>query len=142
MPIEKICLEFVGFFGKKEFDLIPSKQGIYGVYSGTLLPDKTTMDRQLFYIGQSNDLRTRISSHDLDQWADEKRKKFHEIFFNYAFVSSSELCKRAEAAMIHEHQTTANDKYKNSFPFPDTKIVTSGDNDCMNRDFIVRHKPS
>lgn len=88
------------------------------------------------YIGQSENIRERISNHEKE--AEWKRYLYssEELIFSCTKLSISEL-DRFEAAMIYEHKPPTNTEYVYNFPFPTTEVTTYGCNACLYDNFIV-----
>ncbi|SRR6266540_347048 len=129
-------VEFDGYWNEAGIDEMPNESGVYVVY-GSLDKTMTTIDlRLLIYIGEAEKVGERLTNH-------EKKPTWHKYLgigenFRFAFgpVAGTDR-ERVEAALIFKHQPPANDQYKDSFPFDDTTIYTSGNNALLRDAFIV-----
>ena len=131
-------LDFSGYWRERNVNGLPAKSGIYGVYAATYNQgnDRVTLNR-LLYIGESENVRDRVSNHEKwEKWRQELRAG-EELCFNMAPISPAADRGRAEAAMIYEHKPPCNDEYVNQFPFDQTTITTRGRNALMKAQFTV-----
>lgn len=139
MTEQNYNLEFDGYWRAPNINGMPSKSGIYCVYACTNnRTDRTVTLNQLLYIGESADVRSRVSNHE--SWKDWKRKLKggQELCFNAAPISPMAARERAEAAMIFKHKPPCNTEYVNSFPFDKTTVRTSGKNALLSAAFTVQ----
>lgn len=101
--------------------------GVYGVYvcKYNPPPDDTVTLIKLIYIGEAKDVNDRISNHEKrSKWEDEVPSN-NELCFSFARVTSPDR-ERAECALIYHHKPTCNDEYKDSFPYEDTTVISTG----------------
>ena len=135
--MKTISLEFKGYWLEVNKGDIPAESGIYGVYACTYNKEQRTVSlRELVYIGESFDVKSRISSHErLSDW--KKRLRAGEtLCYSFAKVErSNRLC--AEAAVIFHHKPPCNIEYTYSFPFTDTSITATGKHAKIDDFFIV-----
>lgn len=138
MIAKTINLAFNGYWRDVNNAGIPNQSGVYLVYTCTYSPQakKVTLHK-LIYIGESKQVRDRIQGH-------EKRLKWNahlstgqELCFSFAPVPSPDR-QRAEAALIFYHKPPVNDEYKNSFPFDDTTVSSTGRCEFVTPLFTVR----
>lgn len=130
-------LTFEGYWREVNKGSVPNKSGVYCVYASTYNASAGTVSlRKLLYVGESANVGDRISAHErLPDW--KKRLKDGEtLCYSFAPVESSDR-HRAEAAVINKHKPPCNKEYKDSFPFPDTTINTSGMNAHLIASFTV-----
>lgn len=131
-------LNFVGYWVEAAIRLIPVHSGIYGVYAATYnQPANTVGLNRLIYMGESENVNSRIVSHEC--WSLWRRQlRIGEIVcFNTAPISPADDRRRAEAAMIYGHKPVCNDEYKDSFPFEQTTITAYGSNALMRPTFTA-----
>jgi len=131
-------LEFDGYWRTPKINGMPAKSGIYCVYACTYNPRERTVSLQrLLYIGESENVRSRVSNHE--SWGDWKRKlrSGEELCFNAALIAPEAARERSEAAMIFKHKPPCNSEYVNSFPFDKTTVRTSGENALLSSVFTV-----
>lgn len=133
--MDLINLSFQGYWREVNKGGIPSESGIYCVYRCTF-DGKYVNIKELLYIGESFDTRDRIEGHE--RYYDWTRHLRTGEVLCYSFAPKSVNRERAEAALIFNHKPVVNSEYKNSFPYPDTKIKTSGSNAGIYDEFIVR----
>ena len=121
-----INLDFEGYWREVNKGGIPSKSGVYLVYVCRHNKSKgtVTLDR-LIYIGEAEDVQDRIANHE--KWPKWRQyvPNGSEICFSVAGITSPDR-ERAEAALIYYHKPPCNDEYKDSFPFEDTTVVSTG----------------
>ena len=63
--------------------------------------------------------------------------KGHDLYFSAAKMPSAPDRKQAAAAMINHYKPPCNDKYKDVFPFPETTVITTGENLKLEEPFTV-----
>jgi len=138
----KINLEFGGFY---KIENLPTKKhkgsGIYVVYAGRNFLSGTCLLRKILYIGESEEIETRINErHEhYNDWLKYLNKN-EFLFFSLANVNTNDR-ERAEAALICRHRDILpiNKKGKKSFLFPDTQIKITGRFKFLDKDFIVKN---
>ena len=135
--MKTISLEFNGYWREVNKASVPSKPGIYCVYTCTYNKDEKTVSlNRLVYVGESENVHNRIDSHErLEDW--KKQLKPGETLCYSIAEKSGDDRNRAEAAVIYHHKPPCNVEYVNSFPFPDTTINTSGRNAKLSSCFVV-----
>ena len=140
MAEQNYTLDFKGYWREANWNAIPTESGIYCIYAGTYNADNDSVSlRSLLYIGESNDVRTRISQdprNRRDKWARSLRPG-EELIANFAAISPEGDRQRAEAAMIFHHKPPCNVEFTKHFPFDKTSIVTSGKNKLLSTSFTV-----
>ena len=132
-----ISIEFEGYWLDRNRKHLPAKSGIYCVYECTYNLDNKIALRKLIYIGEAKDVNDRVNGQH------EKRPDWkaqvepgNELCFSFGQVGEKHR-ERAEAALINHHQPPENDKYNDSFPFPDTTIKLSGEIKFLHSQFTV-----
>ena len=132
-----ISLTFKGYWREINKGSVPEESGVYCVYVCTYnTSEKTVSLRKILYIGESVNVRDRISDHDrLSDWK-KLLKPGETLCYSFAAVDSTDRL-RAEAALIYYHKPPCNTEYVNSFPFADTKIETGGRNNSLTKEFTV-----
>lgn len=126
MAMQSYDIEFNGYFMEPNKDALPEKSGIYCVYRGIHNVDKKSVTlKQLIYIGESADIKSRVGSHDrCDDW-EELLEDGEVLCYSYALVPTESRV-RVEAALIFKHQPPLNTEYAAAFPFDETKISIRG----------------
>lgn len=118
---------------------LPDWSGIYCIYAFEHNDPKTSYHaRGLLYIGESENIRERVSNHEhREDWENKLDKKNEVLLFRAAPISPKEDRERAEAAMIYHHKPPCNTQYVHSFPFDKTTIEISGETDHLTTNFTV-----
>jgi hypothetical protein len=142
MSSKSYYLDFTGYWLEKNIGGIPKASGVYCVYACTYNAetDKVSI-RLLVYIGEAQDVNDRIANHE--KWPDwrKHRQQGEELCFNFAPAEPSER-PRVEAALIFRHKPPENSEHKDSFPFGETTISTTGRNSLVDSKFTVHKTPS
>jgi hypothetical protein len=139
MFVKSYALGFEGYWREPAICGMPAKSGIYGVYACTFDVRAGTVSLwRLLYLGEAANVRDRVQGHE--KWP-EWRRQLHmgqELCLNAALVYGDDDRRRAEAAMIRQHQPPCNSTYRDSFPFDMTTVTTTGANALMHPVFTVR----
>jgi len=120
-------LEFNGCWRESNKSSIPDKSGIYCVYECTY-DEKTKKVRlcQLIYIGESENVRDRLSGHEKQKDWKKHVGAGNELCYSFAEVDSNDrVC--VEAAFIYVFKPLENTEYKDNFPFGRTIIFSNGE---------------
>lgn len=126
-----------GYWREENISGIPSHSGVYFVYTCTYNKSERTVSLQkLIYIGESGDVNDRLASHE--KWPDWRKYlgDGEEICISTCPVPSASR-NRVEAAYIFKHKPPVNTDYKNSFPFDETTINSSGKTRLLYTHFTV-----
>lgn len=126
-----------GYWRESAINGIPSHSGIYFVYIGSYNASKDTVSLEdLIYIGEADNVKNRIEKHE--KWKDWKKhlSTGQELIFSTGGISST-YRERVEAAYIYKHEPVENKEYKNSFPFDQTTVKSSGETALLDTDFTV-----
>lgn len=131
-----LTLEFEGYWLESTlpFDYNPS--GIYGVYTCSDSMAGVRIHR-LLYIGESTRIFSRIRDHTKSQLWKKHVRLGQSLCFNLAYVHDDALRKIAEASMIYEHKPPCNMDYKDSIPYNQITVRTSGANSLMKSIFTI-----
>ena len=138
--MKTISLNFRGYWLESHKTSVPAASGVYCVYAGTYRAetDKVSL-RELIYVGESNDVRERLSNHErLKDWKRHLRTG-ETLCYSVAKVNSDDR-ERAEAAVIYRNKPPCNTEYVYRFPFESTTIQTSGKNRFLEAVFTVYAK--
>ncbi|MCK5677030.1 MAG: hypothetical protein KAH72_00950 [Flavobacteriaceae bacterium] len=137
MATQTFNINIQGCWRDKNKSGIPKHSGVYFVYvaSYNQSDDKVTLHR-LIYIGESENVNDRIQNHEkYNEW-----KKYvsagRELCFSTGEVEGN-YRERVEAAYVFKHKPPVNTEYKNSFPFDQTIIVSTGMTSYLNTNFTV-----
>ncbi len=117
-------LKFQGYWLEANKDSIPAQSGIYLVYRCTYNGRNVTL-KEIIYIGESENVRQRITEHDKFHDWEKKLKVGEKICFSFAPVSGDSRV-LGEAALIYKQQPPVNSEYKDNFPFGQTTVVSIG----------------
>lgn len=136
-----ISIEFDGYQSRSRVDRIPSVSGVYAVHRGVYRPEANTVQLTgLLYIGESGDIRERITHHDRwDDW-EENLLAGESLWFSYGAIDNSRR-NRAEAALIFHHKPPLNTSGANQFNYDRTTIVLSGRHNLLAPYFTVDRTP-
>lgn len=137
MSAKSFSLVYDGYWREANVSYIPLKSGVYSVYAGTHNRTENTVHlRKLIYIGESENVRKRVSDHEkLRAWR-QYLNSGEELCFNFAPITTERL--RVEAALINYHKPPENTEYVNSFPFNQATVLTSGRDALLSSRFTVR----
>ena len=137
MAEKTISIEFGGYWRDENKSSIPAQSGVYCVYECTHnVKEKTVTLHKLIYIGEAENVRSRIADHKTrPDWLKHVRQG-NELCFSFGAVSGSER-ERVEAAMIFKHKPPENTEYVNSFPFDKTTMSLSGKTALLITNFTV-----
>lgn len=141
MVAKSYSLDFNGYWREPNIDGLPAKSGVYGVYACTYnSSERTVALKRLIYIGESENIKSRVATHE--KWPMWKRqlRAGEQICFNAALISPASDRERSEAAMINRHKPACNVEYVDEFPYDTTTITTKGRNALMERYFTVHRK--
>lgn len=136
MTAKSYSLAYQGYWRDVNAKSIPAQSGVYSVYACRYnRPDDTVAIHKLIYIGEAQNVRNRVSSHEkLPIW------RLHlaageELCFNFASIVAERV--RVEAALIHRHKPPENTEYVRIFPYETTTVSTSGRNRFLASHFTV-----
>jgi excinuclease UvrABC nuclease subunit len=144
MASKSYALTFEGYWREPNTGGLPDRSGIYCVYACTHNRAENTVSlNRLIYIGESENVRGRVTVHERrGDWRRELRAG-EELCFTAALISPEGDRLRSEAAMIFRHKPPCNVEYRDAFPFDQTTISTGGRNALLQAYFTVyRTSPS
>ena len=96
---------------------------------------------RVLYIGEASEIESTLVRRRLEpRW--KRAARGHRLFFSAAKVPSEADRKQAAAAMIHYHKPPCNDEHKDVFPFPETTVITAGENLALEEAFTVKTSAS
>lgn len=135
--MKSINLNFKGYRIEDNKNSIPSQSGIYCVYSCTYNETENTVSiKKLLYIGESENLHSRIATHNrLDDWK-KKLSATETLCYSFALINGDDR-NRAEAALIFKHNPPMNTEYTDNFPYNDTEMLLIGKTALLTTHFIV-----
>lgn len=126
-----------GYWDITNKEELPEYPGVYFVYETK--PDaerKIFLFGRLIYIGEADNVRKIILSHEkFVAWLQTVRFG-NEICFA-AGKTEPLYSERIMAAYIFRHKPYLNDKYKFTFPFMPTRLVSRGKTKLLNTDFTL-----
>lgn len=140
MAPESYSSDFDGYWREENIAGIPKASGVYCVYACTHNPERNTVSiRLLIYVGEAEDVNDRIVKHEKwDDWRSHLQRG-EQVCFNLAPLQSPDR-ERVEAALIFHHKPPENSEYKDSLPFDETTVSTSGKNKLLDSEFTVAPK--
>lgn len=116
---------------------IPIYSGVYFVYTAIYNEiSKNLSLGELIYIGESENVNSRIQNHEKYETWISLLSDGQELCFSTAVVHGDDRT-RVEAAYIFKHKPQVNIEYKNSFPFNQTTIISTGKTILVNINFTV-----
>jgi excinuclease UvrABC nuclease subunit len=135
------ALAFDGYWREPAVSGLPASAGVYCVYTCTynknVKPNPTVSIAKLVYIGESDNVRTRVGNHELLPTWKKQLTGDQVLCFSAATVSPEETRQRAEAALIFKHKPPINTEYTKAFPFDTTTINSSGTTRLLTTSFTV-----
>lgn len=137
MPEKTYSQVFNGYWREVNKNGLPAASGVYCVYEATYnRTANSVVLHRLIYIGESENIRNRIATHEkTNEWKRYVRYG-NELCFSSSLVNGSDRL-QVEAALIYEHKPPVNTEYKYEFPFDTTTIYTSGCNAFIRDSFTV-----
>lgn len=137
MAAQTYNIQFDGYWRDENKGSLPSKSGVYCVYSCVHnKSEKTVSITKLIYIGEAANVNTRVANHEkYDDWKSHL-KSGEELCFSFGGVSSADR-ERCEAALIFKHKPPENKEYVDSFPFNQTTMRLSGKTALLTTNFTV-----
>jgi len=137
MAAQTYAVEFDGYWREPNKSGVPAQSGIYCVYVCTHDKEAGTVSlRKLIYIGESEDVRTRLSDHEKQQDWEMQLKSDEQLCYSFGAVQEISRV-RCEAAMIFEHKPPENTECVNDFPFDQTTMDLSGKTALLHTSFTV-----
>lgn len=133
-----INLDFNGYWRYQNKGGIPNYSGVYLVYRCVYNREQETVSlKQLIYIGESENVHDRIQNHNKDTAWKRKLQDGEEICFACANVDNPDR-ERAEAALIYHTKPVLNDKSTESFDYPATYLVLTGQHRFLDSEIVVK----
>ena|SRR5208283_2959611 len=137
MAAQTFAIDFDGYWMERNKGNIPAQSGIYCVYTCVYSKENDTVSLQkLVYIGEAQDVRSRISDHEKQEDWQSHLERGEEFCYNFGPVSYT-YRERCEAALIFKHKPPENTEYVNSFPFDQTTLKLSGKTRKLSESFTV-----
>lgn len=138
MTKRSFTLTFEGYWREEDKDEIPSRSGVYCVYTCTKHAPGKIEIHELIYIGEGGNVRERISNRPASEWESWKSylKWGDELCFSFAQVDAATR-ERIQCALIFGHQPPENDKCKEGFPFDTVGLNLEGRTELLTTSFIV-----
>lgn len=137
MAAATFTLNVQGYWRNISKSGIPSHSGVYFVYAATYnLGVGTVTLNRLLYIGESDNVNTRIQTHEkYDSWR-MYLEAGEELCFSTTRVDGDDRF-RVEASYIFKHKPPVNTEYVNNFPFDQTSIISIDRTALLNTNFTV-----
>ncbi len=132
-------LHFEGSIIDENRSSLPTYSGVYLVYRGVLFSNGTMLRcNEILYIGQSEDIRRRLSLHDKRTEFIQNLEDGEILFYSYAKADRDDL-DRIENALIFSYKPRLNNQEKNTFLYPSTEVVSDGQCALLDRDIIINN---
>lgn len=137
MAAQTYAIVFDGYWREPNKSGVPAESGIYCVYACTHNTQANNVSlRLLIYIGESDNVRSRISNHEKQRGWERHLKAGEQLCYSFgAVIATSRV--RCEAAMIYKHKPPENTEYVNEFPFDQTTMNLSGKTALLNTTFTI-----
>lgn len=137
MAAQTYAVEFAGYWREPNKSGVPDQSGIYCVYACTHNTQANSVSlRKLIYIGESDNVRSRISNHEKQRDWERHLNAGEQLCYNFGPVATASRV-RCEAAMIFKHKPPENAEYVNEFPFDQTTMNLSGKTALLHASFTV-----
>lgn len=138
MAAQSFSIDFDGYWREENKSSIPSKSGIYCVYSCTHNEaEKKVSLSKLIYVGEAADANGRISNHErLPDWK-KHLSKGEQLCYSFGAIGG-DYRERCEAAIIFKHKPPENTEYVNAFPFDETTMSLAGKTAKLQTSFTVK----
>lgn len=137
MSAQTYAIEFDGYWREPNRGNVPAQSGVYCVY--TCVHDtqgKTVSLQKLIYIGESDNVRSRISSHEKQEDWESHLNSGEQLCYSFGSVPADSR-ERCEAALIFKHKPPENTEYVDAFPFDETTLNLSGTTALLTTSFTV-----
>ncbi|WP_258098665.1 GIY-YIG nuclease family protein [Marinoscillum pacificum] len=137
MAVKSFNIEIEGYWREKNKGGITPQSGVYFVYECTYNQNLQNLAiHKLIYIGEAANVRKRIDNHEKKNDWEKHVRPGNELCYSTGPVGSIDR-ERVEAAYIFEHKPPENIEYKNSFPYDQTSVISSGKTAKINTNFTV-----
>ena len=137
MAEKTITIKFDGYWRDENKGSLLAMSGVYCVYECIHnIQEKTVSIPKLIYIGEAEDVKSRLANHEkYKDWLKHVRKG-NELCFSFGGIGATDRA-RAEAAMIFKHKPPENTEFKISFPFDKTTMNLSRTTALLTSTFTV-----
>lgn len=124
--METIQLNFEGYWREKNKNGTPQFGGIYVVYRCQYNEVFDTVSlKEIIYIGKSDDIHDRITTHDKIEMFNSKLQNGEELCYSCAKVQKSEL-DAVENALIYAQKPVLNKQGVENYEYKPLHIVIDG----------------
>ena len=124
--METVNLNFEGYWREKNKNGTPQYSGIYAVYRCVYNEAVETVAlKEIIYIGKSDDIHDRISTHDKIEMFKNKLQNGEELCYSCAKVHNAEL-DAVENALIFAQKPVLNKQGLESYEYEPLHIVIEG----------------
>ena len=129
---------FRGYRRDENVSGLPSYSGIYIVYTCIYNEDQRTVTlKKLIYIGQAQDIKERVCTHDMKEKFLAELQNGEELCYAYAEIDKSDL-NIVENALIFSQKPKLNSQYTRSFNYPPSRFIVEGKCALLNhKDFSI-----
>jgi hypothetical protein len=127
-----------GYWRHKNKEGIPNHSGLYFVYETfyNQKSDSITLLKLLF-VGQAENVHGHIKKGGEENFWKEYVNVGNELAFSSGFAETSNL-DRLEAAYIYRHKPPCNKKLKDTFPFDQTTVFSTGKTALLDTQFTIQ----
>jgi excinuclease UvrABC nuclease subunit len=137
MAAQTYVIEFDGYWREPNKGGVPAQSGVYCVYTCVHNTQAKTVSLQkLNYIGEAEDVRSRISNHEKQEDWESHLKSGEQLCYSFGPVPAASR-ERCEAALIFKHKPPENTEYVDVFPFDQTTLNLSGKTGLLYTSFTV-----
>lgn len=102
----------------------PTSKGLYCIYRSKHLLHVLPYQVDLRYIGQSEDIKERLSDHDREKACRKELAKGEDLYFTWA--------------LIHHFRPHHNKDFRNHFFFPGTHVTITDPMGTLTGQFVVK----
>jgi hypothetical protein len=135
--LDTFNINIVGYWREIHKAGLPTHSGIFFVYENKYNEGLGTVTLvRILYVGEADNVRTRITGHELqDKWK-ECINSGNEICYSTGSVPPG-VRTRIKAAFIFKLQPELNSNFKDEFPYPQTTIIAAGKTNLLETTFTV-----
>lgn len=140
---EELSINFFGYWGEEKSEFVPADSGIFCVYESTHHEESDIIEtHRLLYIGEAPNIREAINEKGkIDEWKSHIDKD-KELCFSCGLAKPDDIRVRIQAAFAYRLKPPLNEKYKDSFPFPPTRMLSNGAVNKLIIDFTLGEEDS
>lgn len=136
--IEELNTNFYGYWREENSGMVPPDSGVYCVYESTHHEESDIVEtHRVLYIGEAPNMREAINEKGrIEEWKSHIDKD-NELCFSCGLAKPDDIRLRIMAAFVYRLKPPLNEKYKDSFPFPPTRMISNGAVNSLIIDFTL-----